>query len=271
MRRYEGVVEVEEVNDVIDAGTTIPVRCRLENGINVVVKYMKNQAGPRVLVNEWVGSCIADKINLTIPEYGICNLSENVINNTNFNEEIDIRNAGLAFYTKDYSSTVPPNRGVLSFVCNKETERIILFDHIVKNADRHEGNLLIELGKVARLYVIDNSHIITLGAHGHLSTYKEELSEEGIFSKVVLKNNEEIYNILCSSVGYNEKKMFYEAKDIKDILKEDVLEKIFSSIPNVWVDAAGKDYVDNMFLILRKRIQAINEICEMIVKERSLN
>ena len=96
-RKIEGIIEVEEVLDVIEVGTTIPVRCRLQNGMNVVVKYMKNPFGKRVLINELIGSCIADIINLKIPEYGICNLSEDVISNTNENEDIDERNANLSF------------------------------------------------------------------------------------------------------------------------------------------------------------------------------
>ena len=82
-RRIAGIIEVEEIHDIIEQGTTMPVRCRLRNGENVVVKYMKNPYGQRVLVNEWIGSNIADIIGLTIPEYGILfkDLFENNTNN----------------------------------------------------------------------------------------------------------------------------------------------------------------------------------------------
>ena len=155
-RKIDGIIEVEEVLDIIEVGATIPVRCRLANGMNVVVKYMKNPFGQRVLINELIGSCISDMIGLNIPEYGICNLSKDVIINTNLNEDIDERNAGIAFYTKDYSSTVPPVRSMLTFVEEKQTEKIILFDHIVNNIDRHMGNLLLDLHQNAILYIIDN-------------------------------------------------------------------------------------------------------------------
>lgn len=126
-RRIAGIIEVEEIHDIIEQGTTMPVRCRLKNGMDVVVKYMKNPYGQRVLINEWIGSNIADVIGLTIPEYGICNMSETVIVNTNYNEEIDIKNAGYAFYSKTYSKTIPIiTRAMLSDVKNHETEKIIL-------------------------------------------------------------------------------------------------------------------------------------------------
>ena len=31
-KKIAGIIEVEEIHDVIDVGTTMPVRCRLENG-----------------------------------------------------------------------------------------------------------------------------------------------------------------------------------------------------------------------------------------------
>lgn len=39
MRKIDGIIEVEQVLDIIDARTTMPVRCRLETGMNVIVKY----------------------------------------------------------------------------------------------------------------------------------------------------------------------------------------------------------------------------------------
>ena len=87
-RKIAEVIEVEEVLDIIEQGFTIPVKCRLKNGMNVIVKYMKNPGGQQVLLNEWVGSNIADIIGLTIPEYGICDLTEKVIENTNYNGKV---------------------------------------------------------------------------------------------------------------------------------------------------------------------------------------
>lgn len=230
MRKIDGIIEVEQVLDIIDVGTTMPVRCRLVNGMNVVVKYMKNPYGQRVLINELVGSCIADEMGLVIPEYGVCNLSEEVICTTNNNEDIDSRNAGTAFFTKDYSSTVPPSRQLLSFVKNKQVEKLILFDHVVNNCDRHIGNLLLDVRKEAILYVIDNSHIITAG---NSQDIEKELEPTLILSKRVLQRNQEIYDILTTSIGY-----------------------------------MGKYRVDLMFEVLKRRIESIVKLSNLIVEER---
>lgn len=265
-RKIEGIIEIEEVLDVIEVGTTIPVRCRLKNGMNVVVKYMKNPFGQRVLINELIGSCVADIIDLNIPEYGICNLSEDVIKNTNNNEEIDERNAGIAFYTKDYSSTVPPIRAMLPLVENKDTEKIILFDHIVNNCDRHIGNLLLDLRKSApKLYVIDNSHIIVDGKGMAISNEVEDIS---IFSNNILEKNKEIYDSLCTGIGYSEQRLLLEAKKIKEALTKEALNYIKNLIPVIWIDSIGKENIDIMFKVINKRVENICVLTQMIIQER---
>lgn len=265
MRKIDGVIEVEQVLDIIDAGTTMPVRCRLENGANVVVKYMRNPFGQRVLINELVGSCIADEIGLVIPEYGVCNLSEDVIKTTNNNEDIDERNAGIAFFTKDYSSSVPPNRQILSLVKNKQTEKLILFDHLVNNCDRHMGNLILDLGKEATLYVIDNSHIITEGINEDI---EKELEASLIFSKRVLQKGQDVYDILATSIGYSEQKILEEAEKIKESMTEKKLNSFKEIIPTVWIESVGEYKVDLMFQVLNRRMESIVEISKMIVEER---
>jgi len=264
MRRIDGIIEVEQVLNIIDVGTTMPVRCRLVNGMEVVVKYMKNPFGQRVLINELIGSCIADELGLTIPEYGVCNLSEDVISTTNNNEDIDIRNAGKAFYTQDYSSTVPPNRQLLTFVKNKQVEKLILFDHVVNNCDRHIGNLLLNVKKEATLYVIDNSHIITLGNCGNI---EEELKPSLILSKRVLQRNQYIYNLLATSIGYNEQQLLKEAEMIPQCITDIKLKSIREMIPTKWIDSVGTYQVDLMFEVLKCRIESIVELSNLIVEE----
>lgn len=265
MRRIDGIIEVEEVLEIIEAGTTMPVRCRLENGLNVIVKYMKNPFGQKVLINELVGSCIADDIGLTIPEYGICNLSDDVINTTNTNEEIDWRNAGYAFFSKEYSSTAPPVRSLLSLIENKQTEKLILFDHIVNNCDRHIGNLLLDVSKSARLLIIDNSHIITKGIETDI---EKELSISSVFSKRVLEENQEVYDMLCTSVGFSEQKLMETAKEMKEIITDDKLKSYKEIIPKTWIDSVGKTHVDLMFQVIEQRFETIIEIARMIIEER---
>ena len=267
-RKISGIIEVEEINELVREGTTMPVYCRLQNGMNVVVKYMKNPGGQQVLINEFIGSNIADIIGLTIPEYGVCNLSSNVIRQTNYNEEIDERNAGLAFYTKYYSKVIPifPS-GILSSVINVETEKIILFDHLVNNMDRHEGNLICDISGQPTLYSIDNSHIIT-GEPKYLFEIEKALEDEFLFSNNILCSNEGVYNLLCTRVGYSEQKLRQLSLEIKSIFENVDFTEMKESIPECWRDSVGTERVNQMFMVLRRRSMVIEELAEMIIEER---
>ena len=270
-RKNEKVIEVEEILDIIEQGYTMPVKCRLKNGENVIVKYIKNPGGQQVLINEWIGSNLADIIGLTIPEYGLCYISEEVIKNTNYNEEINEDNAGIAFYSKYYSKAIPAiSLGIMSSVQNKEAEKIIIFDHLVNNNDRHNGNLLCDISKGSTLYVIDNSHIITLEPNVKF-IYEEAIKEEEILSNRIMRTNRDVYDLLCVATGYNENRVKEYAKKIKEMLTQEVLEEIKQSIPISWRETVGDEKINQMFGIINKRLMLIEEIAEMIIRERRLS
>ncbi len=267
-RKIEGIIDVEQIFDIIDEGTTMPVRCRLKNGEDVVVKYMRNPYGQKILVNEWIGNSIADLIGLTIPRFGLCNLTEEVIDHTNQNEDIDTRNAGIAFYSVWHPKSIPvSSRTFSTSIENREVEKIILFDHLVNNIDRHNGNLICDIAKGAILYSIDNSHIIL--DQGNLSLDIEDaLDKKMILSNTILSKNKEIYDILCDSIGYVEKNIRLYAKEIKRVLSDDVLTGIKDSIPKIWVESIGNQKIDNMFRAVKYRVELIDELAEMIIIER---
>ena len=136
-KKVNGCPEVIQIVDIIEQGVTCPARCRLSDGIDAIVKYPKNAGGTEVLINELVGNSIADVVGLTIPRYGICELTADIIDNIEFSEFIDCRNAGLSYFSEVISNSTPINRIGLNRATNKETERLILFDHLIKNEDRH--------------------------------------------------------------------------------------------------------------------------------------
>ena len=265
MRRIDTTLEVTQIIDVLPEGATEPIRCSLENGMTAVVKYMRNRFGQQVLINELVGACIADELGLIIPEYGICNISKQVIESANDTEEINGRNAGLGFFSLSYSSTVPLVSNLLPDIQTKQTELLILFDHIVNNFDRHNGNILLEMKSPARLFFIDNSHIITQDKSIDI---EKELAPSNIISTVLLDKNKDIYDLLCYRVGYSEEILSSEATRIRSILSDTKLQEIKRLIPDCWIQSAEQAYVDNMFLVIQHRIAAISDICAMIIRER---
>ena len=268
MRRVDGILEIEEIFDIIEQGTTMPVRCRLSNGLNVIVKYMNNPYGQMVLVNEFVGNCVADVLGVTIPEFGICNLSENVISSTNVNESIDERNSGPAFFSSAHTKTTPLQRRLLPSIINKETERLIVLDHILNNHDRHEGNILCDISSGAKIYAIDHSHIFTKVVSPSIEVLERELTKEALFSPSILIDNKELYDMLCSGVSYNENEIRNMGKWVKEKLTPTEIEKIKKSLPEMWINSVGNDKINKIFEILNYRASHIEEISEMIIEER---
>ena len=270
-RQFDHQLKVLEVGELIGQGVTFPVRCRLSEEVNAIIKYPKNPAGSSVLINEWIGNSIADIIGLTIPRYGCCYLSEEVIEATNCNEEIDDNNAGLCFFSALKSNTVPANRRSLLNAVNKETERLILFDHLINNEDRHLGNLLYEVSRDKKVYFIDCSHIMVPLSH-RLDVPVDlqwNLSDETILNPHLLTNNKDnLYDILCETMGYKEEVLYLERDRIRNVLDLSVLAEIRKSIPHEWENISSGRKIDDLFSIIKERLMRIDEITDMIARER---
>jgi len=270
-RRIDNLLSVIEIEEEIEQGVTIPIRCRLSEDVDAVVKYPRNRAGSSILVNEWVGNSIADIIGLTIPGYGLCRLTESVINNTDYLEEVDSRNQGICFFSCFLSNTAPANRRTLSNAGNRETERLILFDHLIRNEDRHYGNILYEVSENHKVYFIDCSHIMvprTQNLHDK-NNLDWELSDEAILDNSMLSNKKEnMYGKLCQTMGYREDILFSEMNNIKESLTMDGLNEIRSSIPKEWINETANRRIEDMFIIIEKRLSRIDDIAEMIAEER---
>ena len=68
-------------------------------------------------------------------------------------------------------------------------------------------------------------------------------------------------------MGYREDVLREEAERIKNILSGGMLEMIRQSIPNEWVKGSSQR-IEDMFIVLDKRLEMIDLITEMILKER---
>ena len=267
-------MEVVQILELLEEGVTKPISCLMNNGMTTVVKYPKNQCGTFVLVNEWIGYQIADLIGLTIPKYGLCYLSENVIWNANSAdvlEEIDEHNGGLSFYTELLSDTIPFNKSFLNIIENREVERIILFDLLVGDMDRHNGNILCSTNN-NKLYMIDCSHIFVPEGYSLNNDLdmNAELSEGKLLNIQLLSNKKEnIYDLLCSRVGYREDVLVGESKRIKDIITDEILDSIICSIPKEWSGSEQtKRRIENLGILLKKKFSMIDQITNAVVVER---
>ena len=181
-------------------------------------------------------------------------------------------NAGIAFFFEVVSGTTPllDDLRLMSQISNHEVERLILFDTLIKNEDRHIGNFLITLHSPVIMYFIDCSHFLI--CNGRLDCpidLKKELLTEGFHEISILKNKKDNwYDILCRNVGYREEILYQEASRMKKILSSDMLALIQNDIPKEWKTESAEKRVDDVFKVIKARINALDEICNVIAEER---
>lgn len=268
MSRIEETLNVELISDIVPAGVTIPVRCKLSNGSLAYVKYLNNTCGTAALVNELIGNTIADKIGVSVPNFGICNMSKDVIDTNNRNEEIGDDNSGLCFFSEQLEHAVPTP--IWKLVQNRETEKILLLDHVLNNFDRHPGNMIFDL-KTYRIYAIDYSHIFSK------NTMRPDYNSEFVINGMnpgkylysdILICNKEVYYDQCIHVGYNERLLREEVAGIQDLLPKEYLKSVVESIPAEWIKCIDGDASDTIVEFLNYRVRNLESICEMIIKER---
>lgn len=270
MNKYLGEFQVEELFDIKEIGVTMPVLCRIDNGKDVIAKYMRNPFGQQVLINELIGSGLADMLEINVPDYGICNLSENVIFETPHIDCLDTDNAGPCFFSVYHGDTVPITKRLLSSLKPGEFESLVLFDHIIANHDRHKGNLLIKSNKAKELFIIDHSHIFGKGITITADTLSRELNNETILSSAILRDNMELYDLLFKYVGFDDEQLIKQSDKFRKMYSNDSLQKVLETIPELWIGSGKGDILKCIVELINKRIMLIDDICEMIIKERRL-
>lgn len=98
---------------------------------------------------------------------------------------------------------------------------------------------------------------------------ERSLSDEAILDPHLLEREDDnIYNMLCETMGYKEEVLYLERDRVRERLDTSVLREIRESIPNEWVNDSTTQRINDMFLILEARIHRIDDISDMIAQER---
>lgn len=105
---------IQEIFDIVEQGVTMPVRAILSDGRKVIAKYPNNIIGNQILVNEFIGSSIAKAIDVNVPEYGVCIMSDDVIEQASLEYDgLSADNSGTCFYTEYISQSIPITNGII--------------------------------------------------------------------------------------------------------------------------------------------------------------
>ncbi|HAK42773.1 MAG TPA: hypothetical protein DCM59_08840 [Clostridium sp.] len=235
---------MEEVTKLIERleASTEPFVAQIKEK-NIYLKTPNSRWSDKVLINEYICLQLAQKLNLTIPNGGICIVNDDtdtsdVVDDIEYDETIN----GVAFYSERiYNANSSINSiNIVKNILNKdEINSIILFDHLIYNVDRHEGNLLISYSSKSigfTMHIIDHSHVFNLMYNWTDASLKDLIVGEDFKDTRILDNNyNQVYRYFYELKILNEKLLRCAAEKFKKIITKKLLDEIFEGIPKVWI------------------------------------
>lgn len=233
--------KVTKLLERLEAATS-PFEAKVEDKY-VYIKTFGGRWSNKVLINEYICLEIAKALNLTIPDGGICLVDDktdinDVIDDIDYDEDIN----GIAFYSEKIHNVSPSIKSIkvlMNIVNKEEINAIILFDHLVYNADRHKGNLLLNYGTKIngfKMYIIDHSHVFNMQYNWDVLGLKRLIENQDYKDKNILDLNfKEVYSFFYELGIINRESLNNESEKFKKIITQDLLDNIFEKIPKAWI------------------------------------
>lgn len=258
-REYLQPTKVSEIIKPVGTGICEPFYAKIED-VNIVLKTYNNVESNRVLANELICFKLAKELSLPIPEAGVCVVDQStIIDNVYFNHQC----FGLGFYStriNKVTKAVLTPKIIQNFISNKEDiYRVILFDHLICNKDRHKGNFLLNIGKEKRLYIIDHSHAFSLGAVWDEFQLQRLIEEKDHQEKEVLLKNKEGYKAFFESLTMDLEILSDITSEFKTKLSYERLQLIVYSIPDEW--GISNNEKDKLIEYLLYRLNKLKDMC----------
>ena len=165
-------------------------------------------------------------------------------------------------------NSVPKSFELLGKVSNKQFERMLAFDILICNRDRHEGNIIIEMSNDFRMYCIDNSHALFESIDcGSLSNESKVEKLKGYHSFFGNNKNKHFYQRLAVGLEFSDEMFTSEVSRIKQILTKDRIKEAVSTIPKEWISGSEKWREGAMVDVLNYRVNHLSDIAGNLIDE----
>lgn len=273
------ISHVEQIIKGYSCGITMPLLCLLENAQLAVVKYPHNQVGNQVLVNEWVCNKIATQIGLSVPLTGCCLIDNESAYGEEFQDQLisgdasfDKCNYGISFYSSFVANSVPLQASNIRNLANLEDFwKMLLFDQIVCNVDRHRGNVLYSLVE-RKFYAIDCSNVFNSQRGWTEHSLLDSVNEKHYANLELLlpTANGEIYDYFWSNTKTTPDQILDIALQVQKALTPNVICAIIKSMPDEWKEWLGQAKSVAMEQYLNYRVRHIIETTTLIIQERGM-
>ena len=250
-------------------GSTKPI-LGYRDDIRYVVKYMHNPMGGKVVVNEYVSSCILNLLEIKTPKFCLLIVAEELRTFGGFIEESEI------VFCSEYVEHLPlTSPYMISSVHNTEQFlEFLIFDAFLFNFDRSDTqeSPLLNLGNIIynsidkSVYLIDHSHI--------LDPYDMEWNDD-IVDFLDIPHNvtiNKLFDLTIYDTLYNNGFLKFSKTQINNIKKKyakinlGMLENIVNSIPISW-GCISLNEKEKLIEFLIKRLKQISDIIDMIVRK----
>lgn len=235
----------------MNIGVTEPKYAILDDGTQAIVKLAQGPEGNLVLFNEYVCYRLATLVDLPMPYCGICIMDENT---EVFDSNIATsKNYGYAFYSTYMPKTTKLLPSVINLMKNKEVFiKILLFDHIIFNRDRNEGNLLVRFYKNdVSLRVIDHTHVFVNGAIWDANRLITAMDENDLLSTEVLEYNERLYGMFYRNLTITKIALEEAGTEFKNKINGNIICKFIKECPDEWRPVKENEQVLVDYLMYR--------------------
>jgi len=254
---------------------TDPVFCTLvENNeeFYAVVKFNNNIQGNLSLINELCAARICSVLGLALPQSGICFIDQRTILSEQLRIDVPSfseRNFGPAFYSRYCEKAIPAAPRLFGRVDVQQLANMILLDHLIYNCDRHNGNVMIEIGKGFKFYIIDHSHIFKNGCIWDAELFRQGISQNDYLDGRIYEENGEIYSDIMLYAHPNRQNFEDGCKAFQRELTPEVIHSIITEIPDIWKKGLQDD-LDALEGYINYRIENFEHITKMIMEKGGL-
>jgi hypothetical protein len=227
----EARMHINEVISEIKLGCTAPMHARADDGTRVVIKTIQKGQGNRVLFNEHFAYQLAHYLAVPTPEYfvGLIDGDTSGIYRTEYERE-------LCFCSRLITPVVTILPEFIQRISNFDSiYDILLFDHLVCNADRNVGNMIWQTKQPYLMYAIDYSHIFGDTDSWTSDQLRKDTSVDETSCKLVMNCNAEMYQMFIPRMKLSYE-FFQERLDLRyTSLSEELFRDILWNTPNEWL------------------------------------
>ncbi len=201
---------------------------------------------------------------MPVPESGICIIDENTEGTDKLNSN---DNLGKGFYSKRIdNATILSSSKIIDLVENKKDAiKVIVFDHLIYNSDRNQGNIIISFTKKkVLLNVIDHTHVFNKECLWNKQELERCKIENDFLDDRILKENSFLYTMFFERVIITLEELLTVSKEYKELINEQKLKEILKNIPKEW--KLIEEDSDALVEYLLYRLENLDEICKMIFR-----